>query len=209
MARAYGSIEPEMSHSTTSRRGRSRRLRRTSRSGSPPLRCARRSDRAQVDPSVPAARARVRRDGRIGVASRRSRHRGPRAARARPASVRRSRGGAAVRRRCRRSAIVDLLIIVAGRSIGTAVVGARLGAGRRRSRPSALRYRGGHRVDAGAGAVGGGAFGSPRLSAGSMKPAKTASKTRSHERRCAMVGARAWPARSAAQLGDRVRGGPP
>ena len=72
MARAYGSIEPEMSHSTTSRRGRSRGARRASRTGSPAVRRAWRSV-IRRSGRLPAACGRYRRVRRGGVARARSR----------------------------------------------------------------------------------------------------------------------------------------
>jgi hypothetical protein len=80
IARAYGSIDPEMSHSTTSRRGRVRARRRASVTGSPPVRRASRSVRRRSgrSPRRLGAYLRVTRGGmaitssRISPASRRS-----------------------------------------------------------------------------------------------------------------------------------------
>src|SRR5271165_5316958 len=73
-ARAYGSMEPEMSHSTTRRRGRTRGARRASRIGSPPLRRASRSVRRRSGrlPSRAGRYLRVRRGGTARVISRMS-----------------------------------------------------------------------------------------------------------------------------------------
>ena len=67
MARAYGSIDPEMSHSTTSLRGRQAGSWPMSRTGSPPVRRAWPSV-ARTFRCRPPGRRRRRRDLRRGVA---------------------------------------------------------------------------------------------------------------------------------------------
>ena len=69
---AYASIEPEMSHSTTTRRARGCRRRRTCSTGSPPLRRAR-ANVARRSSCSPLGWWRGRRPGRIGGVSRRRR----------------------------------------------------------------------------------------------------------------------------------------